>query len=205
MGKREIRRWSVVTLQSGACLALSGMVLLGALSGCFVGTLADGQGLQELEVHLRQYFMCFGKNETTIPVSSVLWSRGQHLLMAALLGETLFGIVGLPLLLAERAFVLSFSIAVCYRIFGSAGLWSAGVLFGVPALFWFPALLLVGGHGLVNGLLKCQRKKNDAGTIVQQQKREYTWIVCVVSLLAGGTFLESKMVPFLAGLVLRVS
>lgn len=204
MGKREIRRWRIFTLQGSIIFGLSGIFFLGAAVGCLFAVLVDQQGVQELEQYLRQYFIYLQKKEAYVSFWTVLWYQSRYLLVAGLLGFTSIGVFSVPFLFGCRGFLLSFSIAVCYRIFGTAGLWTAGILFGIPAFFWFPSFLFVGGRGAANGLWLLCRRTSDAGSIIQQPRREYSWIIYAAGFLLTGALLEYAVVPVVVEVVLRM-
>lgn len=204
MGKREIRRWNIFTLRGGVFLILTGAFLLGGVLGCLFAALADEQGAQELEQYLRQYITLLGNGALEVSFWSVLWSQGRYVLAAGLLGSAVLGVVGLPVLMGLRGFLLSFSVAVCYRVFGTAGLWSAGVLFGIPALFWLPCLLFCGAWGMKRGLKLLRSGGGNAGVEIVSSGRELRVLLCTAVFLAAGIFVEYIMVPLGVELVLRL-
>ena len=145
IGVRKGRKWRVDLLSgnSAAVLVLGVLFLLGSIAGCITaGLFQDEQGLVQQSVSaacsagIRPGFgLCLR--------GCGLWS-----LLALLLGFSALGVFGLPALFVCRGFVFCYAIGVFYRLWGTAGLWVAVVVFGLPALLWLPALFALGAQGL---------------------------------------------------------
>ncbi len=145
IGMSKGRKWRVDLLSgnSAAVLVLGGLFLLGSMAGCITaGLFQDDQGLVRQSVSAAcsagvrpGFWLC-------------LRGCGLWCLAALLLGFSALGVFGLPVLFLCRGFVLCYAVGVFYRLWGTAGLWAAVVVFGLPALLWLPALFALGAQGL---------------------------------------------------------
>ncbi len=144
-------------------MLLSGCFLLGGIIGCLFSALSDGQGAQELSAYLEDYLLLAGEGGVSGGLWPVLWERVKVLLAALILGATAFGAVGLPILMGVQGFFLSFSVGCFCRVFGSAGLLPAFVLFALPALLWTPALFIAGVQGFVYARMLLNRGLGSGG------------------------------------------
>lgn len=205
MGKREIRQWNLFALRGSVFFILGGMFLLGALAGCLFAVLADEAGTQELERYLGQYFNMIQGETNQVSFWRTFWIQSRYILVAWFLGSASIGVLGLPFLFGLRGCLMSFSTAVCYRVFGNSGLWLAGVLFVIPAFFWLPGLLLVGERSFTRSITSLYWDKNDIGITTRQQKREYSSILWAAGLFVLGAWLESKVLPLAFELVLQMT
>ena len=109
---------------------LDGITSLALLGGCFLlGTLAGfafsclGGGSEPLREYLLRYLRQAGEGAAFAPsLFSVIWEVFRWFLLVFLLGFTALGAVGIPAVLAARAFVLSYAAATFARLFGLSGM-----------------------------------------------------------------------------------
>ena len=161
MGKRERQQEDISILTSRVFGGLSVVFLLGALIGCIFMVFAEENGVEELEQYLSQYFELLKRNEVEVSFGNILWRQGRYYLYVTLFSLSVVGIVMIPILAGSRGFLFAFSCAACYRLFGISGLWIALVLFGIPALFWYPGFLLLSTQGFVGSLTMIHRGENN--------------------------------------------
>ena len=128
--------------------ALSACFLLGGALGAVFGGLMSETSAQELADYLSTYFTLAREGGVTVEFWSVAWEQFRLLIAVILLGLTALGAAGIPLLFGVRGFLLAFSVSGLCRVFGAAGLVPALFLFGLPAFFWAPILVLTGGQCL---------------------------------------------------------
>lgn len=147
MGKRMQKNWGLVPEQAGALIVLSLSFLAGGGAGCLFARLASGVGAQGLTDFLSDYLHLAWEGTVVRSLWPVLWEQLRYILLALLLGITVIGILGLPVLFFLRGFCFAFSVACFCRVFGGGGLFPAFCLFGLPALVWAPALFLAGTQG----------------------------------------------------------
>ena len=123
--------------------------LLGALAGCLLSALLEGEGLEQLEAYLETFLRSAGAGGLEGPdLLRQMWATLRWPLLALVLGFTALGVLGLPLLFAVRGFLLAYSVAAFARAFGSAGCLLAFLIFGVPGCLSVPALFVLGTQGL---------------------------------------------------------
>lgn len=115
---------------------------LGALGGFFFsGSTGENPALLD---YLNRYFQMVGQGNGANPsLWSSIWDLVRWPLAAFLLGSTALGIVGVPVLLGIRGFLLSFAAATFVRLFGLSGMMVSLAAFGVTALVAVPVLFAV--------------------------------------------------------------
>ncbi len=145
MGKR-VKRLDL--RGQGALWALCVCFLAGGAAGCLFAGAAEGAGVQALGAYLADYLSLVGEGAVLKSFPAVMWEQFRYFLAAVLLGVTVLGAVGLPVLFAARGFLFAFCVGCFFRSFGGRGLLPAFCLFGLPALLWAPALFLTGTQGL---------------------------------------------------------
>ena len=174
MGKRKKWRLNLLSGHSAALAVLSIMFLVGSVIGCVgVGLFADEQDLVRSG-------MSAALSASSRPT---LWAcmrcSGTACLIAFALAFTVLGIVGLPILFLVRGFMLCYAIGVLYHLWGLGGLCSGLILFGIPALFWMPALFILGAQGLP---ASCQQHYRRSGKGALPYPGRF-WTRCAVCAL----------------------
>ena len=205
MGKRVKNRWAILWDQGAALVFLGGMFLLGGIAGgIFVG-LAQGEGAQELGNYLSSYLTLAAEGTVVRSFWPLMWEQVRYLLAAGILGVTAIGVVGLPVLFCVRGFFFSFSVGCFFRVFGSAGLLPALVLFGLPALVWAPGLFLAGTQGWLNAYRLLRRGLGEGRSELLVGQPTF-WarmgLCCVLFFICGA--LEYFVVPVLLRAVAHV-
>lgn len=130
-------------------LVVSGAAfLLGGLVGCLLAAYVDGMGSDALKAYLEGFLNAAGEGAVGPPaLLPTVWQVLRWPLMAAALGFTALGVLGIPILFAARGFLLSFSIAAFVRMFGDAGRLLAFLVFGVPGCVAVPVFFVLGVQG----------------------------------------------------------
>ncbi len=198
MGKRVGKRLDL--RGQGALWALCVCFLTGGAAGCLFAGAADGAGAQALGAYLADYLSLAGDGAVLKSFPAVMWEQFRYLLVSVLLGVTVLGVVGLPVLFAVRGFLFTFCVGCLFRVFGGRGLLPAFCLFGLPALLWAPALFLIGTQGLswAAGVLRRGEVRGGVGPVF--------WVRAALSLalvlLCG--LLEYLSVPVLLRAAARV-
>ena len=148
MRKREGQKRDLLSGWSAALIRLCVLFLGGGLVGSvFVGIFPDDDA-GVLTRYLLDFMMAAESGEVLCAFPGLLWLRIRDLLVAVLLGVSVAGVFGLPLFMGLQGFFLASSVGAFCMAFGWPGLLPAAVLFGVPAMLWCPALLLVCVQGL---------------------------------------------------------
>ena len=115
---------------------------LGALGGFLFSALSGNS--PELQDYLQQYFLSAGKGDGLEPaMAAVVWDLIRWPLAAFLLGLAPVGVVGIPVLMGARGFLLSFAATTFARLFHMPGLAAALAAFGVTVLVAVPVLFAV--------------------------------------------------------------
>lgn len=128
-----------------------GLTRLAFLGICFAaGTLGgfffSGWSERDLALseYLCRYFQTVGEGSGIEPsLWASIWDLLRWPLAVFLLGSTAFGVIGIPLLLSMRGFLLSFAAATFARLFGLPGMAAALAAFGVSALATVPVLFVI--------------------------------------------------------------
>ena len=204
MGKRERQQEDMSVLTSRVFGVLSVVFLLGALMGCTFTVLAEESGMKELGQYLSQYFDLLKRNEVDVSFGRVFWSQGRYFLYIVLFSLSVIGVVMIPVLVGIRGFLFSFSCATCYRLFGMCGLWLSLVLFGIPAFFWYPGLLLLSTHGFFGSLELIRRVENDDRKFFFQRLPSCMQIISGMIFLIVSVTVEYCIVPTVIGWFFRM-
>ena len=157
---------------------------LGMLIGFLFGALIPaGEGLSE---YLAGYFSSVGQGSLSLSFLSVAWELLRWILFAFVLSFSRLGLIGLPVLLLARGFMLSHAVSVFVRTLGGCGLWMALAVFGVTAVLVIPALfaLCCDGHSAL-------RQHNAASFSAE---RMMLWSVCA-GFLATAIAVQWTLTP----------
>ena len=139
-----------------------------------------------------------------VSFGTVIWSQGRYFLYVVLFSMSVIGVAMIPLLMGIRGFLFAFSCAACYRLFGMPGLWFALVLFGIPAFFWYPGLLLFSTQGFFGSLAMVRRRENDGEKNFLQETPVCRQIACGMAFLIVSVMLEYCVVPIIVVWIFRI-
>ena len=204
MGKWERKQWDSSILTSRVFGGLSVVFLLGALVGCIFTAFAEENGVVELGQYLSQYFELLKRNEIEVSFGRVLWSQGRYFLYVVLFSLSVIGVGMIPMLVGIRGFLIAFSYASCYRMFGMSGLWVALVLFGIPAFFWYPGFLLLSAQGFFGSLSMIRRGESDSEKSFSRRFPTWRQMIYGMIFLAIAVIVEYRIVPIAIGWILRM-
>lgn len=193
--KRDILGFLIVRRlrQSPAFAFLVAALLCGVFAGGFTGMYipqSDGSYVQELAKLVSSNAagrMPSVRTVLTSAASTVGWIAAAGLL-GAIPGRALW----MALLIAVRGFLLSFAAAAALVQSGLWGIYIAFVSIGICAVFWLPAMLLIGTAALDIGM---QHGRYFAAW------KQYggLWLLCVL-LLGASMLWRLLLVPILLGL-----
>lgn len=197
------------TERSGTALKWDGLTELALLGACFLaGTLAGfcfsclGEESGPLREYLLRCLTAYGAGTGFDPsLPSVLWEVFRWPLLAAVLGLTALGAVGIPVLLAARGFVLSYAVTTFARLFGLDGLAAALAAFGVTALLAVPALF-VAAHGAFRSSLG--RLSHDGPPAVSMSERLAALGPCAGLLVLAAALQRTVMPALLTAVCARL-
>lgn len=140
-GRRTVQRiksapsWDGLTQLAvlGTCFAV------GAAGGFFMSA-AVGDNAELLD-YLRQYFQSAARGEGVSPsIGAAVWDLVRWPAVVLLLGLTPVGVVGIPLVMGVRGFLLCYAATTFARLFHLPGMAAALTVFGVTVLIAVPVL-----------------------------------------------------------------
>lgn len=167
---------------------LSGFFLLGACGGFLFS--AGGGGSEPLQRWLETQFRLYAAGDGPAPsVPAVLWDVFRWPAAAFVLRFTALGAVGVPILMAARGFLLSFSAMVFVQLFGFPGAAAAMVLFSVTVLLVIPVLFVVADNSFARSLV---RLKTGNPPAMGQEPVAALFPVGILALAAG---LQITVIP----------
>lgn len=207
--KRRIKMFHIPLPEGVAGLfLLSISFVIGSVSGCILVNQVGGDGKAALENFLQEYLTVANSGLLLRPsAAALLWDVLRWPLFLLLLSVTPLGLIGLPVIFLVRGFLLAFSIASFFRIFGAAGLGLAFVLFGISGIFCIPVLFAFGTQGFwVSGALTGRLMGEGRKCRLCNRSTLFRCGVCIL-ILCLCCFLEYHLVPVLmklyASLVLQ--
>lgn len=121
---------------------------LGVFAGCFLADCVSGEGDEEL----RNYFTGFLEYSGSLPnpnLIRVFWSTFRWHIITLCLGISAIGLIGIPVLFVLRGFLLAFSAASFYSVFGLEGLLFSFVILGITGIISIPVLFVLGVRGFL--------------------------------------------------------
>lgn len=186
----------------GPMLVATASFLLGGLCGSALAAFSLEESAQQLGLYLNEYLELLQRGEAVWSVPFAAWHHGRWLLVCALLGMTWLGVIILPLLFAVRAFLLAFGIGCFIRFLGEGGLILAACLFGLPALFWVPAFLMMGSRLLENSAERLWHKKGQQSVPGKTCTRRC--VVVSIILLCVCVAVECNVLPVLLPLAAQI-
>lgn len=147
-----------------------------------------------LEGALRAALELFAQGGS-VSFPQALWSQLRWPLAAMFLGLTALGVVGIPLLMALRGFLLCFTAGSFAAVLGMDGLLAAWALLGVSGLVGLPALLLAEDVGLSGAFCRLN------GLSRPDSRTRTVALLGMVLTSALAVFLQRLLTPMLAELV----
>ena len=165
---------------------------LGALGGFLFSALSGDS--PELLDYLRQYFRSVEEGGgPELSLAAVIWDLIRWPLIAFLLGLTPAGVVGVPVLMGARGFLLAFAATTFARLFHLPGLAAALAAFGVTVLVSVPVLFVVAEDAFRQSLSRLPGAASDPA---HWSERVRALAPCV-GLLALAVALQRTVMPAL--------
>lgn len=146
MRKNFMKVWDLPSTGITASLVIISVIfIIGGLAGCSLVGQTNGGGEAALSRYLDGFLNIVSSAEMVKPKFIViLWKAIRWPLLALFLGLTPIGLIGIPVLILIRSFLLSFSIASFYQVSGPDGLFFSFVLFGITGFIYIPILFIFG-------------------------------------------------------------
>lgn len=157
MNRHNNSGWQLPLCRPGPLALLGCAFLLGGALGAALGGLLSQESAAALGDYLQDYLTLARDGQIRPELGSMLWEQLRFFLGTAVLGVTVLGVAGVPVLFALRGALLAFSTAGICRACGLPGLPGAFLLFGLPALLWAPVLFVAGAQSMEGALFLLRR------------------------------------------------
>ena len=137
--------WWSPTAQGVPALAVTAAFFaLGGLAGCLLSLNATQGGGEAMAGYLDAFLRSAQEGTLETPaLAELLWRSLRWPIAALLMGFSVLGLLGLPVLCFLRGFLLAFSVTAFSRAYAGAGLVVAFLLLGIPALASVPAFFVL--------------------------------------------------------------
>lgn len=196
MGKLRAKKWDWLRL-GVLPVALSGVFLCGGLLGCLYANRLTDSGGSAVAVYLSDWLRLLQGGALETSFFPVLRERMLLWLAVTVCGLTGLGLIGVPVICAEKGFFLCYAVACFCRSMGGQGMVSAAVLFGLPALIWLPLLLMLGCQSLKSALLLLGRVLGENSTGPVFGRNYWLRVLLGAAGMAGCAVVEYTAVPVL--------
>lgn len=177
-------------------IVLSAAFLLGSFAGCALVSRISGLGSGALSDYFSDYLSVLNSGAGLEPdLLSLIWDVFRWPLFVIAFGITPLGLLGIPVLFLLKGFLLSFSIASLFRMFGTYGLLLALSVFGVSGIVSLPAFFVLGIQAFgVSGAM-AGRILGDNRMLPLFQKADIVRYASCFGALCIGLFIEYYFVP----------
>lgn len=198
--RRSITKvWSMPSDGIMPALAVtSAFFFLGGVLGCILAARVGGGGSDSLAIYLKQFVTAAGgQTISQPPLLPLIWETLRWPLLIFLLGFTTLGLLGIPIVLLIRGFLLAFSIASFVRMFGSSGGLLAFLIFGVSGCVALPVLFVLAVQGILASRYLATRFLGEGRRNSPYGKRYFLRCGICAGALCVCVFLEFVVVPAL--------
>lgn len=171
-------------------LLLSLSFFLGCIAGSLIGSFHD------FDAALSD-FIGFSALESS-DFFYVFFNYSRFHIAAFLLGTSFFGVIFLPILCCVRGYALSCTAATIISCYPGNGIVMALVILGVPAVLSLPCFFIMSLDGFFNSrrILNLVR-----GNSAPRVDNIYIRTIACLPVLAAGTIIEMKLIPYLVSLL----
>ena len=134
---------------------------------------------------------------TSSPIN-IFFNFSRFHLVAFLLGSSFLGLALLPVLSCIRGYALSCTAASIISCYPGKGAIMAAVILGIPAVFSLPCFFIVSIEGYMSSARIFHLVR---GSSAPRKDKLYTRFLACLPILAVGTLIEIKVVPYLVSLL----
>lgn len=190
--------WSPTAEGVSALVVTAAFFAFGTTVGCLLAFRATEGGAEALNTFLEHFLSLAQDGRMVFPdFFQLFWRCIRWPMTVFLLGFSVLGILGVPILSGLRGFFLAFSAASFSRAYGRAGLTAAFLLVGIPAIAAIPAFFLLSVQSFSSACALAARSSGQ-GRRELPYGREYFFRcgLCAAALLLS-LLLECYLVPFL--------
>lgn len=187
--------WSPTAEGTPALVVTAAFFALGGFAGCLLAFHVTDVGAEAMAAYIERFLTVAQAGGLNIPdLPELLWRTVRWPLAAFLLGFSVLGVLGVPVLCAVRGFFLAFSIASFVQAYGLNGLAAAFFLLGLPGLLAVPAFILMTTQSFSSACALAGRSGRREGIF----RREYFFRcgVCAAAVCVS-LLLECYLVPTL--------
>ena len=185
MRKNIMKVWDLPSTGVTASLVIISIIfLIGGLAGCSLVGQTNGEGEATLSRYLDGFINIVSSDEMVKPkFLFILWKAIRWPLLILFLGLTPIGLIGIPVLILIRSFLLSFSIASFYQVSGTEGLFFSFILFGITGLIYIPILFVLGIQSFLRaGTIIGRIAGENRRTTVLKRSETIRLGVCIIAL-----------------------
>lgn len=187
--------WSPAAEGTPALVAAATFFTLGGLTGCLLAFRLEDPGVEAMTAYLDRFLAAAQGGGLSVPaLPELLWRSMRWPLAAFLLGFSVLGLLGIPVLCSVRGFFLAFSIASFTRAYGREGLALAFILLGLPGILSIPAFLTLATQSISTACALAGRSGRRDGPF--QRKHFFRCGVCAAAVCAS-LLIERHLVPAL--------
>ena len=182
---------------------LGGSFMAGGVIGSVLAGLMPQGSAQALADYLVAFLSLLEQGTFSPELMPMLWEQLRLWLAMGILGLTALGVVGIPLLLGVRGFLLAFSVGGFCRVFGPAGLLPSVYFFGLAALLTMPVLFFSGMQGFERGLLLLSHALGVGEYTGRVGSYLAVWLLCGLGLVVA-VCVQVLLLPVLMPLAVGV-
>ena len=183
---------------------LGGAFVTGGVIGSVLAGLMPQDSAQALADYLVAFLSLLEQGTFSPELMPMLWEQLRLWLAMGILGLTALGVVGIPLLLGVRGFLLAFSVGGFCRVFGPAGLLPSVYFFGLAALLTMPLLFFSGMQGFGRGLLLLRHVLGVGERTDRTGSYLAVWLLCGLGLVVAvcvQVLLSPVLIPLAVGVL----
>ncbi len=187
--------WSPAAEGTPALVASAAFFTLGGLTGCLLAFRVTAVGAEAMTAYLDRFLAAAQAGSLELPaLPELLWRSVRWPLAAFLLGFSVLGVLGIPVLCSVRGFFLAFAIASFAQAYGINGLAVAFFLLGIPGFLSVPAFIVLTTQSFSAAVSLAGRSGRREGPFC----REYFFRcgVCAAAICVS-LMLERYLVPVL--------
>lgn len=178
------------------------MLLCGVIAGCITASYISPESGSSLSKYMSDYISNAGSivDYKTGVLHEVL-ALVKYPIIVFCLGYTVFGALGIPAAVGIKGFLLSFSVASVFRLYGYKGLAMALAIYGVQSMISLPCLVVISAVALESSLRLLRLVKNTgmkSGVSIAHKRSFIVFAVCVL-IMAATAVVEAFCTPVFVG------
>ncbi len=187
------------------CVALTGVFFLaGLVAGCLVAGRIQPEALVTLSDYLESSLTRMTQGGTGV-MGHALFTAFLMPTLVFILGYTIPGVAGIPLVMAARGFLLSYAINLFYRVFGSSGLIIALGALIPQSLLSLPCLFLLASQGMMCSLSLLSSFRGKGRRLPPNGRTVWRRVLICAAVLTASALLEAFVSPRLLSAILPLT